>query len=62
MSSVVADFNPSFVPYFVISFMKTTIANMDKNVRKYVGGSIISNMFQSLVVSGGYFDQKYSGS
>ena len=61
MSSVVSDSRPSLVPYFVIHFMKTTIDIIDRNVRKYVGGSIISNMFQSLVVSGGYFVHQNDG-
>ena len=58
MSSVVSDSRPSLVPYFVIHFMKTTTVIIDMNVRLYVGGSIISSMFQSLVVSEGYFDHQ----
>ena len=61
MSSVVSDSNPSLVPYLVIHFMKTTIDIIDRNVRKYDGGSIISSIFQSLVVSGGYFDHQNNG-
>ena len=61
MISVLADPIPSLVPYIVINFENTTIDIIDRKVRKYDGGSIISNIFQSLVVSGGYLDQKYIG-
>ena len=61
MISVLADPIPSLVPYIVINFENTTIDIIDRKVRKYDGGSIISNMFQSLVVSGGYFVHQYNG-